>query len=98
MSGYRTPTYNKRIGSSTHSRHMYGDAADIYVDTNKDGKMDDLNKDGVIDDKDTLYLATLIDQIQKKYPILLGGVGKYKRNSLHPRFVHVDARGYKARW
>lgn len=30
-SGYRTPTYNKKIGGATYSQHMYGTAADIVV-------------------------------------------------------------------
>lgn len=30
-SGYRTPTYNKKIGGATYSQHQYGTAADIRV-------------------------------------------------------------------
>lgn len=30
-SGYRTPTYNKKIGGATYSQHLYGTAADIKV-------------------------------------------------------------------
>jgi len=97
MSGYRTPAYNKAIGSSTYSRHMYGDASDIYVDDNHDGFFDDLDGDGKITNKDTKWLANLANDVQRKYNIK-GGVGIYKRNSRHPRFVHVDARGYYARW
>jgi len=97
MSGYRTPAYNKRIGSSTYSRHMYGDAADIYVDDNHDGFMDDLDGDGKTTNKDTKWLADLANDVQRKYKIA-GGVGIYKRTSRHPRFVHVDTRGYYARW
>jgi len=97
MSGYRTPAYNKAIGSSKYSRHMYGDASDIYVDDNHDGFMDDLDGDGKTTNKDTKWLADLADAVQKKYNIK-GGIGMYKRTSRHPRFVHVDTRGYKARW
>ena len=47
MSGYRTPFYNRSIGNQTRfSRHVYGDAADIYADDDGDGKMDDLDGDG----------------------------------------------------
>jgi hypothetical protein len=47
MSGYRTPAYNAAIGNKTvYSRHLWGDAADIYVDADGDGGMDDLNGDG----------------------------------------------------
>lgn len=30
-SGYRTPSYNKKIGGAKFSQHMYGRAADIVV-------------------------------------------------------------------
>ena len=29
-SGYRSPAYNGSVGGATYSRHMYGDAADMY--------------------------------------------------------------------
>jgi uncharacterized protein YcbK (DUF882 family) len=32
MSGYRTPYYNKAIGNVKYSRHIYGGAADIFID------------------------------------------------------------------
>lgn len=57
MSGYRTPYYNRSIGNETrYSRHVYGDAADIYVDDDDDGIMDDLDGDGksTLDDARTL--------------------------------------------
>lgn len=31
-SGYRTPTYNKRVGGARLSTHLYGRAADIAVE------------------------------------------------------------------
>ena len=52
MSGFRTPQYNSTGGNTggraNLSRHMYGDASDIYIDNNGDGQMDDLNHDGKI--------------------------------------------------
>ena len=52
MSGFRTPQYNEAGGNTggraNLSRHMYGDASDIYIDNNGDGQMDDLNHDGRI--------------------------------------------------
>lgn len=29
--GYRTPTYNKKVGGATYSQHLYGTAADIEI-------------------------------------------------------------------
>ena len=34
-SGYRTPTYNKKIGGAANSRHTKGEAADVYVKDRK---------------------------------------------------------------
>ncbi|MBW2454870.1 MAG: DUF882 domain-containing protein [Deltaproteobacteria bacterium] len=31
-SGYRSPAYNSSVGGVTYSRHMYGDAADMWTD------------------------------------------------------------------
>ena len=47
ISGYRTPYYNRKIKNVQYSRHVYGDAADIFIDVDKDGRMDDLNGDGL---------------------------------------------------
>lgn len=30
-SGYRTPTYNKKIGGATYSQHCHGTACDIHI-------------------------------------------------------------------
>ena len=50
MSGFRSPQYNYTGGNTGGradlSRHMYGDASDIYIDNDGDGQMDDLNHDG----------------------------------------------------
>jgi Peptidase M15 len=65
MSGYRTPYYNRAIGNSTtYSRHIWGDAADIFVDANpRDGEMDDLNRDGVVDLQDTAALYNIVNKM-----------------------------------
>ncbi len=100
MSGYRTPYYNKSIGNVPNSRHVYGDAADIYVDENHDGVIDDLNHDK----KHTLSDADVLHEIIRRYDNdpdnehLIGGLGKYNKNAAHTYFIHVDTRGYKARW
>ncbi len=100
MSGYRTPYYNKSIGNVKFSRHVYGDAADVYVDDNGDGVIDDLNRDGKSDIEDARIIAKAAELLDddSEYGTLKGGIGTYKKNSRHTYFVHIDTRGYKARW
>ena len=101
MSGYRTPYYNHEIGNVSHSRHLWGGAADIFVDEDpEDGVMDDLNADGVCDVKDARVLYEIVDGLYGKpfYERLLGGLGQYRRNANHGPFAHVDVRGFRARW
>ncbi|HZI10101.1 MAG TPA: D-Ala-D-Ala carboxypeptidase family metallohydrolase [Myxococcus sp.] len=102
MSGYRTPSYNAagvgKGGRATFSRHTYGDAADVWVDDDGDGQLDDLNRDGKLDVKDAEVLASFVDRVESKYPELVGGHGVYRANRVHGPFVHVDVRGTPARW
>lgn len=101
MSGYRTPYYNRSIGNRTsYSRHLYGDAMDIYIDENGDGRMDDVNRDGRVDTSDARFIlrvATAIDD-SREWGWLKGGAGVYNANAAHGPYIHVDARGYVARW
>jgi hypothetical protein len=101
MSGYRTPYYNSKIGNETgYSRHLYGDAMDIYVDQNRDGKMDDVNRDGRVDTSDARFLLRVAESIDRsaEWGWLKGGAGVYHANAAHGPYLHVDARGYVARW
>lgn len=100
MSGYRTPSYNHAIGNRPYSRHIYGGAADIFIDVSpQDGVMDDLNKDGKVDRKDAAFLYNMIENLSKNPDWLhIGGLGEYGATSTHGPFVHVDARGHRARW
>lgn len=100
MSGYRTPFYNHAIGNVKYSRHIYGDAADIFIDEDNDQRMDDINGDGIIDFKDVGLIYDIINGMSDKesYKPYIGGLGKYKKTTVHSGFVHIDARGKKARW
>ena len=101
MSGYRTPFYNRSIGNETrYSRHVYGDAADIYVDDDGDGVMDDLDGDGETTLGDARALGAVIEGLSEKswYQPFEGGLGLYQGNRAHGPFVHVDVRGHPARW
>lgn len=103
MSGFRTPQYNargvgRRGGRARDSRHMYGDAADIYVDADGDGRMDDLDGDGRVTVRDAGWLAAVAAQVDAEHPMVMGGIGVYRANAAHGPFVHVDTRGTPARW
>lgn len=100
MSGFRTPSYNGPGGDgrSGVSRHMYGDAADVFVDNDNNGRMDDLNRDGKVDHRDARVILESVDRIERRHPDLAGGVGIYRANSAHGPFAHVDVRGWRARW
>jgi uncharacterized protein YcbK (DUF882 family) len=100
MSGYRTPYYNRAIGNTTeYSRHLYGDAADVFVDTDGDRWMDDLTGDGRATRADARYLARLVKAIPTPGDRQFhGGLGVYGPASHRGPFVHVDLRGYRARW
>lgn len=101
LSGYRTPYYNQAIGNVRYSRHVFGDAADIYIDTSpKDGYMDDLNRDGKIDIRDANILSKTVEELYNRteYADYIGGLGSYRKTSNHSPFIHVDTRGKKARW
>jgi uncharacterized protein YcbK (DUF882 family) len=102
MSGFRTPQYNERGvgagGRAQNSRHQYGDAADVFVDNDGNGGMDDLNGDGRVNTADARWLAQVVEQVEQEHPALIGGVGIYSATSAHGPFVHVDVRGTKARW
>jgi hypothetical protein len=100
MSGYRTPHYNRAIGNVKYSRHLWGGAADIFLDSDLDGMMDDLNRDGRIDYHDADVIYDIVDQLYGKpwYERFLGGLARYRKTSSHGPFVHVDVRGTRARW
>jgi len=102
MSGFRTPQYNKGGGNTGGraglSRHMYGDAADIFIDSNHDGVMDDLNHDGRSTIDDARVVSQAVDRVEAAHPELIGGAGVYPAESGHGPFIHIDSRGYRARW
>ncbi|MBV8062661.1 MAG: hypothetical protein JOY51_03650, partial [Nevskia sp.] len=89
LSGFRTPEVNQAIGRGGFSRHVFGDAADIMVD--------DWNRDGKVDLQDAKILAAFVEYMDKQ-GYYTGGMGVYDTTSEHGPFVHVDTRGYIARW
>jgi len=102
MSGFRTPQYNytggNTAGRASLSRHMYGDAADIYIDDDGDGQMDDLDHDGKIGTGDARVILEAVDRVDMAHRELIGGAGVYTAAAGHGPFIHIDTRGYRARW
>ena len=102
MSGFRTPQYNAGGGDprgrAALSRHMYGDANDIFIDNDGNGQMDDLNHDGRVNIADAKVIQDAVNRVERAHPSLIGGVGIYSGTSAHGPFTHIDTRGYPARW
>jgi hypothetical protein len=84
-SGFRTPAYNRRVpGAARDSRHQYGDAADVAIDANGDGR---------ITHADTRIIVRAVNVVEQDHPELVGGLGLYREP-----YVHIDARGFRKRW
>lgn len=100
MSGFRTPRYNgaggKTSGRASLSRHMYGDATDVFVDNDRNGWTDDVNRDGKVDIRDAEVVARAAERAEAQHPDLVGGIGIYAATRAHGPFTHVDARGRRA--
>lgn len=90
-SGFRSPAHNGELsGSAQDSRHMYGDAADIAIDANNDGKLTEI---------DARLVAAAAEAVERRHPDLVGGVGLYiTADGGGWPYVHIDVRGTRARW
>lgn len=87
-SGFRSPDHNRTIRRAARdSRHQYGDAADVAVDVNGDGKFSS---------SDIHMLGLAVEIVELKHPGLAGGLGMYSR--ARTPYVHIDTRGKKTRW
>jgi hypothetical protein len=99
ISAFRSPRYNRKIGSGAFSRHAYADAFDYIIDADGDGKMDDLTGDGKVDRLDGLWLVALIEDLQADKYLPVGGIGVYTfATGDHTVTMHLDLRGHRARW
>jgi uncharacterized protein YcbK (DUF882 family) len=102
VSGFRSPWYNANGGTTSGraglSRHMYGDAMDIAVDNDRNGIMDDLNGDGRINLNDARVIGEAVERVERKYPVMVGGMLYYPPTGGHQGMVHIDTRGNRARW
>jgi len=89
-SGFRTPDHNRGVKRAARdSRHQYGDAADVVIDANRDGRF-------------TLYdsrmVALAVEVVERNHPDLSGGLGLYTSRRYTTPYVHIDTRGRRARW
>ena len=102
LSGFRTPDYNMGLGDESgrarDSRHQFGDAADVIIDDDGNGRMDDLNGDGRINFSDVRVVLASVERVEREYPDLVGGVGLYHSSGPAGPFAHIDVRGSRARW
>ncbi|MDQ6887591.1 MAG: D-Ala-D-Ala carboxypeptidase family metallohydrolase [Gemmatimonadota bacterium] len=89
-STFRSPAHNRNVRRAAHdSRHQYGDAVDVAIDADGDGRMTV---------RDAKLVAQAVEIVEFRYPDLIGGMGLYtSRRYRHP-YVHIDARGTRARW
>ncbi|HVZ78887.1 MAG TPA: D-Ala-D-Ala carboxypeptidase family metallohydrolase [Gemmatimonadaceae bacterium] len=89
-SGFRTPSYNRTVPrAADDSRHQYGDAADIAVDANGDGR---------VNAADARLVADAVEAVEAAHPDLTGGLGIYTSSRYPVPYVHIDARGERKRW
>jgi uncharacterized protein YcbK (DUF882 family) len=88
-SGYRTPLHNRRVPrAASDSRHQYGDAADLAIDVDQNGKVSYF---------DVLAVARAVELVERDHPELVGGLGIYGNHGTSP-YVHIDVRGQRKRW
>jgi peptidase M15-like protein len=100
-SGFRTPAHNQAVrneGSARDSRHQFGDAADVFIDQQGNGKMSDLNGDGKVNFADVKMILDAVERVEARYPELVGGTGLYAYSGRSGPFAHIDVRGTRARW
>ncbi len=88
-SGFRTPLYNRTVPRAAgDSRHQYGDAADLAIDVDGDGK---------VTYADAVAVARAVERVEQRHPELVGGLGLYGNRGTSP-YVHIDVRGKPSRW
>ena len=89
-SGFRSPSHNARVArAATDSRHQYGDAADVAIDVDGDGKITMM---------DELLVMLAVDRVEDRHPDLAGGLGMYISRRYPSPYLHIDARGKRTRW
>ena len=89
-SGFRSPSHNSQVERAARdSRHQYGDAADLAIDADGDGR---------ITMTDELLVMLAVERVESAHPDLVGGLGLYTSRRYRTPYVHIDARGKRTRW
>jgi hypothetical protein len=89
-SGFRAPDHNRQVRRAARdSQHQYGDAADVAIDANGDGRYSA---------QDSRMVGLAVEIVELKHPDLVGGLGIYTSGHTRTTYVHIDARGKRARW
>jgi hypothetical protein len=89
-SGFRAPAHNRRVRrAASDSQHQYGDAADVAIDANGDGRVTAI---------DSRMVGLAVEIVELKHPELVGGLGIYTSGHSSTNYVHIDVRGRRARW
>ncbi|MFL5463222.1 MAG: D-Ala-D-Ala carboxypeptidase family metallohydrolase [Gemmatimonadaceae bacterium] len=89
-SGFRAPDHNRRVRrAASDSQHQYGDAADVAIDANGDGRITAI---------DSRMVGLAVEIVELKHPELVGGLGVYTSGHSSTNYVHIDVRGRRARW
>jgi uncharacterized protein YcbK (DUF882 family) len=89
-SGFRSPSHNREVHrAASDSRHQYGDAADVQIDANGDGK---------ITMTDEIRVMLAVDRVERAHPDLVGGLGIYTSRRYRTPYLHIDTRGKRSRW
>jgi uncharacterized protein YcbK (DUF882 family) len=89
-SGFRAPSHNGQVRrAAKDSRHQYGDAADVQIDADGDGR---------ITISDELLVMLAVERVEEAHPDLVGGLGIYASRRHKSPYLHIDARGKRSRW
>ncbi len=89
-SGFRTPTHNAVVRRAARdSRHQYGDAADVAMNVDGNGR---------VTANDALLVLKAVEQVEAEHPELVGGLGLYTSRRYRTPYVHIDVRGKRSRW
>jgi uncharacterized protein YcbK (DUF882 family) len=74
--------------AASDSRHQYGDAIDLALDADLDGRVSFF---------DMLAVSRAVEAVERDHPELVGGMGLYGNRGTAP-YVHIDVRGERKRW